>query len=170
MTRVWLIIGATSGFGEEITKAALAVGDRVVATGRRPEAMQPLVDEYQDAVLPMRLDVTDADQARTVLADAVSALGRVDVVVNNASYGHIGAVEELDDREVRELAVLAVQAVTTAAPAVLTVVGAVAFGLVWGGLLLLQRRTLEPLRGVPRFPTPSAGRDGATPPDMPHSQ
>jgi NAD(P)-dependent dehydrogenase (short-subunit alcohol dehydrogenase family) len=102
VTRVWFVTGATSGFGEAIAREALTHGDRVVATGRRLEALRPLADGHPDRVLPMRLDVTDPGAAHTAMAEAVSALGHVDVVVNNAGYGHIGAVEELTDSELRE--------------------------------------------------------------------
>jgi NAD(P)-dependent dehydrogenase (short-subunit alcohol dehydrogenase family) len=96
------VTGATSGFGEAIGKAVLDRGDRLVATGRDPEALQDLVGGRPQQALALRLDVTDAAAAREAVDAAVSRFGRVDVVVNNAGYGHIGAVEEVSDAELRQ--------------------------------------------------------------------
>lgn len=99
---VWFITGASSGFGRAIAKTALTEGDRVVATCRSSTGVQELVEQFPDRILSAPLDVTDPAAARSVLAEAVSHFGRVDVVVNNAGYGHVGAVEELSDDELRE--------------------------------------------------------------------
>ena len=97
--RVWFVTGASSGFGRAISSAALERGDRVVATARDTESVAELVDDGDGRALALELDVTDPEAARAAFDEAVSRFGRVDVVVNNAGYGHVGAVEELTDDE-----------------------------------------------------------------------
>jgi NAD(P)-dependent dehydrogenase (short-subunit alcohol dehydrogenase family) len=99
--RVWLVTGASRGFGRAIGKEVLARGHRLVATSRDVDAIEDLVAEDPSRAMAVRLDVTDADAARQVADAAVSQFGRVDVVVNNAGYAHVGAVEELSDQEWR---------------------------------------------------------------------
>ena len=96
--RRWLITGASSGFGRAIAEAALAEGDAVVATARRPAAVSDLAERRGATV--RALDVTDGEQVRDVVAEAV-ATGGVDVLVNCAGHGLIGALEELTDAEFR---------------------------------------------------------------------
>jgi len=96
--RRWLITGASSGFGRAIAEAALAEGDAVVATARRPAALSDLAERRGATV--RALDVTDGEQVRDVVAEAV-ATGGVDVLVNCAGHGLIGALEELTDAEFR---------------------------------------------------------------------
>jgi NAD(P)-dependent dehydrogenase (short-subunit alcohol dehydrogenase family) len=97
--RVWFVTGASSGFGRAISSAALERGDRVVATARDTDSVAELTERGDGRALALELDVTDAEAARAAFDEAVSRFGRVDVVVNNAGYGHIGAVEELTDAE-----------------------------------------------------------------------
>jgi NAD(P)-dependent dehydrogenase (short-subunit alcohol dehydrogenase family) len=101
--RVWFVTGASSGFGQAIAREVLARGDRLVATGRDPDALQPLVREDSSRAMAIGLDITDASAVREAVDEAVSRFGRIDVVVNNAGYVHVGAVEELDDQEWRQL-------------------------------------------------------------------
>jgi NAD(P)-dependent dehydrogenase (short-subunit alcohol dehydrogenase family) len=101
--RVWLITGCSSGFGRELALAAIAAGDRVMATARRPEQLDDLVASDADRLRTTRLDVTDAASIDTAVATTIAALGRIDVVVNNAGHGSVGAVEELTVPELREL-------------------------------------------------------------------
>ncbi|MFF7339917.1 oxidoreductase [Streptomyces sp. NPDC008163] len=101
--RVWLITGASSGFGRSIAEAALAAGDTVVATARRPEALDDLVAAHPDRAVAVQLDVTDTARIADVVADTVLWYGRIDVLVNNAGMGLVGAVEETTDRELRDL-------------------------------------------------------------------
>ncbi|TDC73276.1 oxidoreductase [Streptomyces hainanensis] len=101
--RVWLITGTSSGFGRAIAEAALAAGDTVVATARRPETLDDLVAAYPDRVRAVRLDVTDNARIAAVVAEVLLWYGRVDVLVNNAGHGQVGAVEETTDRELRDL-------------------------------------------------------------------
>jgi NAD(P)-dependent dehydrogenase (short-subunit alcohol dehydrogenase family) len=86
--RVWFIIGASRGMGVEFAKAALAVGDRVVATGRNPDAVRTAVGQAED-LLVARLDVTSPQDAEAAVKAAVDRFGRIDVLVNNAAnfYG-----------------------------------------------------------------------------------
>ncbi|MFD7862048.1 oxidoreductase [Streptomyces sp. NPDC059783] len=101
--RVWLITGASSGFGRAIAEAALEAGDTVVATARRPDVLEDLVAAHPDRAVAVQLDVTDTARIAAVVADTVLWYGRIDVVVNNAGMGLVGAVEETSDRELREL-------------------------------------------------------------------
>ncbi|MFG2629888.1 oxidoreductase [Streptomyces sp. NPDC048473] len=101
--RVWLITGASSGFGRSIAAAALAAGDTVVATARRPEGLDDLVAAYPDRAVAAQLDITDTARIAAVVADTVLWYGRIDVIVNNAGLGLVGAVEETTDRELRDL-------------------------------------------------------------------
>ncbi|GAA2277238.1 MULTISPECIES: oxidoreductase [Kitasatospora] len=101
--RVWLITGASSGFGQAITEAAVTAGDTVVAAARRPEALDALAAAHPDRVIPVALDVTDPARISAVVAEVLLWYGRIDVLVNNAGRGLIGAVEESTDRELRDL-------------------------------------------------------------------
>jgi NAD(P)-dependent dehydrogenase (short-subunit alcohol dehydrogenase family) len=98
--RVWLITGSSSGFGRVLVDAALARGDRVVATARRPET---LADLASDDVLVAELDVTRPEQIDAAVRAALERFGRIDVLVNNAGYGSLGAVEEIDIADLRAL-------------------------------------------------------------------
>jgi len=101
MSKTWFITGASKGFGREWTEAALERGDRVAATARRLETLDALVDAYGGNVLPIQLDVTDRDDDFAAVRRAAEHFGRLDVVVNNAGYGHFGMIEELSEDEVR---------------------------------------------------------------------
>jgi NAD(P)-dependent dehydrogenase (short-subunit alcohol dehydrogenase family) len=102
-TRVWLITGTSSGFGRAIAQAALDAGDRIVATARRTEDLDDLVAYAPGRVTTFPLDITDIEAISTVVQDTVTWLGRIDVLVNNAGRGQVGAVEETTDTELREL-------------------------------------------------------------------
>jgi NAD(P)-dependent dehydrogenase (short-subunit alcohol dehydrogenase family) len=102
-SRVWLITGSSTGFGRSIAEAALRAGDRVVATARRPETLTDLVANAHGRAVALPLDVTDQAQIDEAIAGARAQFGRVDVLVNNAGYGSVGAVEELVDSEFRAL-------------------------------------------------------------------
>jgi NAD(P)-dependent dehydrogenase (short-subunit alcohol dehydrogenase family) len=101
MDRIWFITGTSSGFGREIALAALAAGDRVVATARRVSGLADLVERAPDRVRTVALDVTDPAAVRHAVDVAVAEFGRIDVVVNNAGYGSRGALEELSDTQIR---------------------------------------------------------------------
>ena len=99
--KVWFITGASRGFGLQWAEAALQRGDLVAATARTPESLTELVDTYGDAVLPIQLDITDRDADFDAVKRAADHFGKLDVVINNAGYGHFGMVEELTEDEVR---------------------------------------------------------------------
>ena len=99
--RVWLITGASSGFGRAIADAALGRGDSVVAASRRTEPLADLADD--DRVHVAALDVTDAAQREAVVYESIERFGRIDVLVNNAGRTQVGAVEETTDGELRDL-------------------------------------------------------------------
>ena len=99
----WLITGCSTGIGREIARAALEAGHSVVVTARQVEAVTDLADEFGDRAVPVALDVTDQDQIVAAVAAAADAFGGIDVLVNNAGYGYMSAVEEGDDAEVRKL-------------------------------------------------------------------
>jgi NAD(P)-dependent dehydrogenase (short-subunit alcohol dehydrogenase family) len=112
--RVWFVTGSTSGFGRALVDAVRARGDRVVATARKPEVLADLQD---DNVLVLALDVTGADAIEPALDAAVDRFGRIDVLVNNAGIGFVGALEETslgDLRRVMETMFFAPAALTRA--------------------------------------------------------
>jgi NAD(P)-dependent dehydrogenase (short-subunit alcohol dehydrogenase family) len=100
-THTWFITGSSRGFGRNLAIAALEAGDDVVATARRPEQLDDLVQKYGDRVLPVALDVTDRPAAVAGLRAAVDRFGRVDVVVNNAGYANLAAVESTPEDDFR---------------------------------------------------------------------
>jgi NAD(P)-dependent dehydrogenase (short-subunit alcohol dehydrogenase family) len=101
--RTWMITGTSSGFGLALARAVLAAGDRVVATARSPETLEPLIGEAHDRVIAVPLDVTEPQQITDAVSAAVERFGRIDVLVNNAGYGSVGALEEIDIDELRAL-------------------------------------------------------------------
>lgn len=101
--KIWLVTGASSGFGRAITRAAIDAGDTVIAVARRTAALDDLVAAHPDQVEALALDVTDTERIETAVADIVARYGRIDVLVNNAGRTQVGAVEETTDRELRDL-------------------------------------------------------------------
>jgi len=97
--KTWFITGASRGFGAKVAAIALARGDRVVATARNPEDVARRLDDHP-SLLALALDVTNEAQAREAAAAAVARFGRIDVLLNNAGYGLMGAVEEASADEV----------------------------------------------------------------------
>jgi len=94
MSKVWFVTGSSRGLGRSLVDVALEAGDRVAATARSPERLHDLLDTYGDAVLPLRLDVTDYDGAARAVAQAQETFGHIDVVVNNAGYSDLGSFED----------------------------------------------------------------------------
>ncbi|MFE0172961.1 oxidoreductase [Streptomyces sp. NPDC059002] len=100
--KVWFVTGASRGLGRAITEVVLESGATVVATARRRETLDDLVERFGDRVVPLTLDVTDRAAVFSVVAEAAERAGRIDVLVNNAGYGLAGAVEEVGERQLRD--------------------------------------------------------------------
>jgi len=99
--KVWFITGSSTGFGRELALELLEQGFRVVATARKPEVLEDLTEKYPDTARALKLDVTNAGEVRAAIDEAVKEFGRIDVVVNNAGFGSMGAIEEFDDAQIR---------------------------------------------------------------------
>jgi len=100
--KVWFITGASRGFGRIWAEAALARGDKVAATARDAAVLSGLSEHYGDAVLTLALDVTNTETAYRAIAATHRHFGRIDVVLNNAGYALVGAIEEVDENELRD--------------------------------------------------------------------
>jgi NAD(P)-dependent dehydrogenase (short-subunit alcohol dehydrogenase family) len=101
MSKTWFITGASKGFGREWSEAALERGDRVAATARDPRTLDALVDTFGDRVMPIQLDVDDRAADFAAVQQAAEHFGQLDIVINNAGYGHFGMIEELSEQDVR---------------------------------------------------------------------
>jgi NAD(P)-dependent dehydrogenase (short-subunit alcohol dehydrogenase family) len=99
--KTWFITGTSRGFGREWAIAALDRGDQVATTARDIASLDDLVAKYGEAILPIRLDVTDRDADFAAVKLARDYFGRLDVIVNNAGYGQFGMVEEISEAEIR---------------------------------------------------------------------
>lgn len=100
---VWFITGCSTGFGREIAQAVLARGWRAVVTARDPDSVADLANSHAGHALALKLDVTSPDAVTAAVAEAKARFGRIDVLVNNAGYGYLSAVEEGEDNEVRAM-------------------------------------------------------------------
>jgi NAD(P)-dependent dehydrogenase (short-subunit alcohol dehydrogenase family) len=96
--KVWFVTGASRGLGSEIAKAILAAGDSLVATARKTAALDYLGSP--ETLLKVALDVTNESQVKKAVSEALARFGRIDVLVNNAGYGLLGAIEESSADEV----------------------------------------------------------------------
>ena len=101
--QTWFITGTSSGFGRAFAEHAIARGHNVVATARRVDSLADLVAQAPDRVLALELDVVAAGAAERAIHAAVERFGRIDVLVNNAGYGVVGALEETPDAELRAI-------------------------------------------------------------------
>ncbi|GAC1311325.1 MAG: oxidoreductase [Vulcanimicrobiaceae bacterium] len=100
-TPVWFITGCSTGFGYELARLVLERGWRAVVTARKPERIRELVDAHGDRALALRLDVTDRAANAGAVRDALERFGKIDVLVNNAGYGYLAAIEEGEDSGIR---------------------------------------------------------------------
>lgn len=101
MSKVWLITGSASGLGRHLSEAVLSSGDRLLAAARDIRRLDDLVDLYPAHILPFELDVTDAHAATAAVRAAVQHFGRLDVLVNNAGYGHMLPFEQIEASDFR---------------------------------------------------------------------
>ncbi|MEJ2903239.1 SDR family NAD(P)-dependent oxidoreductase [Pedobacter panaciterrae] len=101
MEKVWFITGSSRGLGRSLTEAVLSSGDKVAATARDITQLNDLVTRFTDQILPIALDVTDYEQVYASVAEAAKHFGRIDVLVNNAGFGIIGAAEAYTDEQMR---------------------------------------------------------------------
>ncbi|MFM0094981.1 SDR family oxidoreductase [Paraburkholderia nemoris] len=100
MVKTWFITGTSSGLGRLLAERLLQRGDRVVATLRHEGALDELKQQYDDRLHVLTLDVTDTREVHANISAAFEAMGRIDVVVNNAGYGLFGAAEEVTDEQI----------------------------------------------------------------------
>ena len=103
MKKTWFITGASRGFGRIWAEAALTRGDQVTATARKLDDVADLAARFGDNVLPLALDVTNAEQVKQVVNQAYAHFGRLDVLVNNAGTSLFAATEEASDEQIRGL-------------------------------------------------------------------
>jgi len=101
MSKTWFITGASKGFGREWAEAALERGDNVAGTARKLETLDALRDKYRETFLPIQLDVTDKAADLAAVQQTAEHFNRLDIVVNNAGFGHFGMVEEVTEGEAR---------------------------------------------------------------------
>ncbi|TMR97684.1 SDR family NAD(P)-dependent oxidoreductase [Nonomuraea basaltis] len=102
MSKVWFVTGSSRGLGRNFVEAALSRGDKVAATARNTESLDELVAAHGDAVLPLELDVTGKAAVFESVKRAKEHFGRLDVIVNNAGYAQMGAIEELTEQHLRD--------------------------------------------------------------------
>ena len=101
--KVWLITGCSTGMGREFAFEALRFGYRVVTTARDPKTLRDFVDQHPERARAIPLDVTDKRQVEASVATTIAEFGRIDVLVNNAAYGYLAAIEEGDEADVRAM-------------------------------------------------------------------
>jgi NAD(P)-dependent dehydrogenase (short-subunit alcohol dehydrogenase family) len=94
MPRVWLVTGAGRGLGRSIAEAVLAAGDRLVATARDPGRLADLQERHGENIRVATLDVTDVEACEAAVQAAIDGFGRLDVLVNNAGFGHLAPFEQ----------------------------------------------------------------------------
>jgi NAD(P)-dependent dehydrogenase (short-subunit alcohol dehydrogenase family) len=116
--QVWFITGASKGFGLEISKAVLAAGDKVVATARNPQVVKKALGK-NDRLSVLALDVIDEAQTASAVDAALKEFGQIDVLVNNAGRGLVGAIEETSTDEVRSIFAVNVEGILNVSRAVL---------------------------------------------------
>jgi NAD(P)-dependent dehydrogenase (short-subunit alcohol dehydrogenase family) len=99
--RVWFITGSSGGLGRALAEAVLVRGERAVVTARTPQRIRDVIERYPAQALVLEVDVTRREQVRKAVDLATEHFGRIDVLVNNAAYGQLGAFDELDDAQIR---------------------------------------------------------------------
>jgi NAD(P)-dependent dehydrogenase (short-subunit alcohol dehydrogenase family) len=99
--KVWFITGTSSGFGRALAEEVLAQGNKVIATARKPEVLHDLIEKYPETARAVKLDVTNLEEVQHSIQQALEEFGRIDVLVNNAGYGLVGAIEEASNEQVK---------------------------------------------------------------------
>ncbi len=102
MSKIWFVTGGSSGFGAALAQAIIDKGDRVAATFRKTDAAEAFTKKQGDKGLGIVLDVTRQEDVSSAIKQAQQHFGRIDVLVNNAGYGTIGAIEEFSMDEIRQ--------------------------------------------------------------------
>lgn len=100
-SKVWLITGSSTGFGRTLAETVLQQGERLIATARKPEQLQDLISQYPETAIALRLDVTNKAEIETTVEQAIAKFRQIDVLVNNAGYGLIGALEEVSNEQIQ---------------------------------------------------------------------
>jgi len=100
---VWFITGCSTGLGRALAQRVLEHGHRAVVTARNVDQVSDIVAEFPDAALGLPFDVNDARQVDAALTQTMKRFGCIDVLVNNAGYGYLAAVEEGDDQDIRDM-------------------------------------------------------------------
>lgn len=100
---VWFVTGCSTGLGRALAQRVLEHGHRAVVTARNVAQVNDIMAAYPDTALGLSLDVNDARQVDTALAQAIQRFGHIDVLVNNAGYGYLAAVEEGEDQDIRDM-------------------------------------------------------------------
>jgi NADP-dependent 3-hydroxy acid dehydrogenase YdfG len=101
MSKIYFITGASSGFGYALAEAVLERGDSAVLAARRTDALEELAKRYTQTALAVALDVTNEEARRNAVEVALQKFGRIDVLVNNAGQGSLGALEEFSSEQIR---------------------------------------------------------------------
>jgi len=102
VSKIYIITGTSSGFGRALAEAVLSRGDRAILTARKTESISDLVEKYPDTAIAVRMDVTNESDRQAVVQAAIQSFGRIDVLVNNAGRGSLGAAEEFSLAQLRE--------------------------------------------------------------------
>ena len=103
MKKVWFITGCSTGFGRELAKQVLELGHKAVVASRKTDDVADIVADYPDTSIAVKLDVTNSDEIKSSVEEAIKKFGKIDVLVNNAGIGYFGAIEESEDDEVRRM-------------------------------------------------------------------
>jgi NAD(P)-dependent dehydrogenase (short-subunit alcohol dehydrogenase family) len=103
MNKVWFITGCSTGFGRELAKEVLASGYRAAVAARNTDDVKDITDAYPNTAIPVKLDVTKADDISAAITQITEKFGQIDVLVNNAGIGYFGAIEESEEDEVRRM-------------------------------------------------------------------
>ena len=103
MNKVWFITGCSTGFGRELAQLVLGRGYRAAVTSRNPNDVKDIIEKYPDTAIAIKLDVTMPEEIKLAVQQAMNKFGHIDVLVNNAGIGYLGAIEESEEEEVRHM-------------------------------------------------------------------